>query len=960
MSLLIPIRVGKKLFHYEVNVIRNLVNPLLIGLDFLTKHDAILNFARNELIIDDDAIPIGRASFQSSVPTHVALTEEVTLAPESFSLVSVSVEGPDPRANPKKPKTMLIRPLMGDREEELSVMAAWGVIDLEKESHVIEILNPTKETVILQKGTPVGVEENLDPEIWSESQEQPKTVLAAALSTDDSPRPHIVKPDGEPKAELPKDELEFRVSLEGSLLNQEQKEEFREICQEYDGIFARHKHDLGKTKLTHHYIELTTDKPITAPQYKTPPPEVRAEIDKETDELIAMGVAQESNSPYSAPILLVKKKQGGWRYCTDFRKLNAKTVKASFPLPNINDSIRRFKNPKVISTLDLLKGYFQVEVAEAHRKFFGFSDGRRNLEYVRTPMGAKNSGATMAALMELVMRGLPTQFVLAYLDDIIICTPDIETHFEMIRGVFKALSDAGLKVHPAKCQFFRSEAVVLGYVINEHGIKPDPHNLRKIREWPVPSNETQVRGFVGLCNYYRAHLPNFAKVAEPMTDLLLKDQPFIWGEPQQKSYETLKSMLLEGTACAFPDFKKEFILKTDASDTTVGAVLCQRDDRGCEKMIACASQKLTAPQQKWCTYDKEYWALIWAIRQYNHYLRYRKFTCYTDHRPLLSCRNINDEKDATGRRTRWSIEIASYEVDLRHKEGKKNADADALSRAPHPDEPNEVEEEDVVFLGAMSTTEAPISEVVSESDEDLKERIRQGQEDDPEIKAIKTWIKSGRLEQPPKEIGRWYKENKHELRVVNDILYQRFDDQLGEECLRVVIPYSCISEVLHRIHGDHFAGHPGQKRAINRASRFCIWPTMRKDIKEKVESCLECQKCRTDTNYRKAVHVLPQQAKHPLHIIQADLLELPIVSNGCDHILVIEDVYTKYSCFYPMGGKQAITVARHLFEFIRRFGSPIIWRTDNGGEFNKPYRPTVACSVLQLNKTQTYILKHTY
>ena len=931
-SLLIPIQIGQKQFHYEVNVIKNLVNPLLIGLDFLTKHGAILNFAKNELIIDQYPVPIGHAPCQSSAPTHVALTEDVSLAPESLNLVSVSIEGPDPRANPNKPKTMLIRPLMGDREEELPVMSAWGVIDLEQETHVIEILNPTKEEVVLRRGTPVAVEENLDPEIWTESQQQPTTVLAAASTSESPSNPPIVKPDGEPKAKLEGDELEFRVSLEGSLLNKEQRDEFREICNEYEGIFARHKHDLGKTKLTHHYIELTTDKPITAPQYKTPPPDVREEIDRETSELISMGVAQESNSPYSAPILLVRKKQGGWRYCTDFRRLNACTVKASFPLPNIQDSIRRFRNPKVITTMDLLKGYFQVEVAEAHRKFFAFSDGRRHLEYLRTPMGAKNSGATMAALMELVMRGLPTQYVLAYLDDIIICTPDIQTHFEVIRGVFKALADSGLKVHPAKCNFFRSEAVVLGYVISEEGIKPDPHNLKKISEWPVPKNESEVRGFIGLCNYYRSHLPNFAKISEPMTNLLLKDQPFSWSDAQQKSYEALKSMLLEGTACAFPDFKRDFILKTDASDTTVGCVLSQRDERNCEQMVACASQKLTRQQAAWCTYDKEFWALVWATRQFSHYLRYRKFLCFTDHRPLLSCRTLNDEKDATGRRTRWAIELASYEMDLRHKEGKKNSDADALSRAPHPDGPRTPDEE-YVFLGAMSTSEAPAAEVLSNVDEDLEKRFREGQNDDPDTRLAKCWVYEGTDKPAPKGLSPWYVTNKDNLRVSDGLLYQSFKDALGETCLRIVVPYLLIGEVLHRIHGDKFAGHMGQKRSLSRALKFCIWPTMRRDIEEKVKSCPECQMCRGETNYKKVVRVLPQKAKYPLHTIQADLLELPILSHGCDHILVIEDVYTKYCCFYPMAGKQAVTVAKHLWQFIRRFGSPAIWRTDNGGEF---------------------------
>ena len=148
----------------------------------------------------------------------------------------------------------------------------------------------------------------------------------------------------------------------------------------------------------------------------------------------------------------------------------------------------------------------------------------------------------------------------------------------------------------------------------------------------------------------------------------------------------MKRLLLMGTACSFPDFERDFILKTDASDTTVGAVLSQRDDRNQDVMVACASQKLNESERRWATYDKEFWGVVWGIRQFSHYLRYRKFILYTDHQPLLSCRSVDTSKDANGKRTRWSLELASYEMDIRHKKGKANSDADALSRAPHADD----------------------------------------------------------------------------------------------------------------------------------------------------------------------------------------------------------------------------------------------------------------------------------
>ena len=787
ISLLLPIELGGKIYHHEFHVISNLINPLLIGLDFLTKHEVKLNFGTNCMQIGDGVpIPIGQAVWHRPEPTHLATTEETSIEPESFALIKTIVAGVDPRlVKPDDPpKVMTVRPLMGDRDMELPVIAAWGLIDLQQESHWIEMLNPTKQTIVLPAGTPVAMQENLDPEI-SEDKEPPdkdesdtskdtsdpmvfatvgddpvaspllsdppippdpqdggeshESCGGGALPAANSDHPILVDLGDEENEELDESARKFSSSMKGSVLDKEGGERFSDMCESHKEIFARHGHDLGRTKLIHHYITLTTTKPVSAPMYKAPPPDVRREIDQQTEELIAMGVARESNSPYSAPIVLVRKKCGGWRYCTDFRRLNKVTEKASFPLPNINDSLRRFKKPTVISTMDLIKGYHQIDVAEAHRKYFGFCDGRRHMEYIRTPMGAKNSGATMAALMELVLRGLSPEYVLSYLDDIVIATPDIETHFIVMEQVFKALWEAGLKVHPGKCQFFRSKVTVLGFVISADGIAPDPRNLEKVREWPTPKNETDVRGFVGLGSYYRCHIPKFARIAEPLTDLLAKNRPFQWGAPQQEAFDELKRLLLMGTACSFPDFEKEFILKTDASDTTVGAVLSQRDDRNHDVLVACASQKLGEGERKWATYDKEFWGVVWGIRQFSHYLRYRKFILYTDHQPLLSCQSVDTAKDANGKRTRWSLELASYEIDIRHKKGKANSDADALSRAPHADKAVS-DSQDIIFLGAMSTTEGPVSELLAQDDEGLVQRLTEGQDRDPDIVLAKKWI----------------------------------------------------------------------------------------------------------------------------------------------------------------------------------------------------------------------------
>ena len=224
--------------------------------------------------------------------------------------------------------------------------------------------------------------------------------------------------------------------------------------------------------------------------------------------------------------------------------MNKITVKQSFPLPNIHDGVRRLKNPKVFSSLDLTKGYHQLSVLESQRRYFAFSDGKRHLEYVRVPMGAKNSSVSMQAVMELVMRGLPVEYLLVYLDDILIATDTEETHLVMLEKVFDALQRAGLKLNPAKCTFANPEVTALGFRLSSEGVSPDENNLQKLRDWPQPKDVTGVRAFLGLCNYYRSNIEGFARIAGPITDLLKKDVAVVWSDACDKAFHELKSKLL--------------------------------------------------------------------------------------------------------------------------------------------------------------------------------------------------------------------------------------------------------------------------------------------------------------------------------------------------------------------------------------------------------------------------------
>ena len=491
----------------------------------------------------------------------------------------------------------------------------------------------------------------------------------------------------------------YMVDMEGAEYEGKQRKHLESILVPCAAAFARHDRDGGCTDVICHHAKITHPRPSYLSYFKAQGSSIRKEIDDQTDGMLASGIVVESESPYCSPIVMARKKNGGWRYCVDLRKINQMTEKVTFPMPRIEDALRKLKKPKYFSTLDLLKAYYQIPVAQEDQKYYAFSDGRRHLQFTRCPMGAKNSGSTLAMLMELVLRGLPPECVVGYLDDILLATEDWDSHMVLLDRLLKSLIKAKLKLCPSKCQFARKEAKALGHRLSEDGIRPDKFNLDKVKLWTVCKNVAEVRTFLGLTGYYRSLIKNYAHIAAPLSDLLHNDKVWEWGEREQEAFNQLKESLVSEPVAAYPDFDKEFLLKTDASKVALGAVLAQKQEKK-ERMIACMSKKFNTDELKWAPYDREFYAMVIPTRHFSHYLRWNHFKLFTDHKPLLAWKDVTTQKDASGKRTRWVMELSTYDVEVIYKEGRRHGDADALSRHPNPDEASEEEEEEV--LSALS------------------------------------------------------------------------------------------------------------------------------------------------------------------------------------------------------------------------------------------------------------------
>ena len=301
----------------------------------------------------------------------------------------------------------------------------------------------------------------------------------------------------------------------------------------------------------------------------------REELKKQLKELLDKGFIRKSTSPAGAPVLFVRKKDGTLLLAIDYRKLNEITIPNSYPLPLISEPLDRVKGAKVFTKLDLKSAYSQVRIKEGDEYNTAFRTRYGHFEFIVMPFGLKNAHATFQHFINDVLSDYLDGFVISYIDDILIFSNNIEEHHIQVKKVLKRLLENDLVVKLEKCEFDKSETTFLGYVISEDGLKIDNEKVKAILEWPSPTNVKEVQSFIGLCNYYRFFIKDFAKIANPFHKLTRKNVQFVWGKDQQDAFDKLKHIFTSAPILRNPDGDKPFIVETDASNFAVGALLSQ-------------------------------------------------------------------------------------------------------------------------------------------------------------------------------------------------------------------------------------------------------------------------------------------------------------------------------------------------------------------------------------------------
>ena len=389
------------------------------------------------------------------------------------------------------------------------------------------------------------------------------------------------------------------------------------------------------------------------------------------------GVIERSTSEWAFPIVLVKKKDGSLRMCVDYRRLNAVSDADAYPMPRVDDMIDALGKAKYITTLDLARGYWQVPVLEESRPLTAFATPYGLYQFRVMPFGLQGAPATFQRMMDQVLADC-SEYAAAYLDDVIIHSTCWEDHVRHVRDVLQKLRRAGLTIKPKKCQFGMNSCLYLGHVVGNGEVRPEKAKLQAVEEFPTPTTKKQVRAFLGLTGYYRKFIPDFAEVAAPLTDLTRKNMPVKppWTDDCGRAFSTLKRILCSEPILRSPDFQREFILQTDASEKGIGAVLSQFDDAGSEHPVAFYSRKLLPRETRYSTVEKECLAIKAATHTFRVYLLGRRFTIQTDHRALEWLDRL---KDNNSRLTRWSLALQPYRYTVLYRAGTANGNADGLS-----------------------------------------------------------------------------------------------------------------------------------------------------------------------------------------------------------------------------------------------------------------------------------------
>ena len=733
-------------------------------------------------------------------------------------------------------------------------------------------------------------------------------------------------------------DIDQRIILSQSVLTPTQTQSLKQCLEANIDRFATTDFDLGHTELLQHEIDTGGSPPIHQKPYPVPFSQ-RSIIEEHVNKMLKQGVIQPSNSPWSSPVVLVKKKDNTIRFCIDYRKLNAITVKDTYPLPRIDEILLTLGQSQYYTSLDLMSGYWQVGVKKEDRPKTAFITFGGLWEFISLPFGLCNAPSLFQRLMERVLAGLLWRFCFCYIDDILICSPTFEDHIEHLNQVFARLRKHGLKLKLKKCHFALKEIQFLGHTVSPKGIAVDPTKTDRVQKFPQPTTVTELKAFLGLASYYRRFVPNFAQVSAPLNALLRKNAPFQWTSTCDIAFCTLKRLLTQPPILVFPDFTQPFLLQTDASGKAIAGILAQKHN-GIEHPIAYASRTLTPAETRYPVIEQECLACVWSIKHFRQYLYGHRIILQTDHSPLKWLLKTAKSPDGSSRLHRWALALQEYDYEVQHKAGMNNANADALSRIS-----------DLPEQTSQQTTLQTSNHIASVT-ESSPSTMHAYQLADPKLTPLITFLQDNSLPYDNKE-ARHIVQISSAYTLVSGLLYHINSHR--RSLLQLVIPDKLRSELLASLHSDIFAGHLGFRKTYNKITQHYYWNTMVQDIYDYCTACLHCQQRKSPSKPYRAPLVPLQAVERPWDRVAMDIMGPinPPSDLGHKYIIIFTDYLTRWVEGFSLHDIKTETIAKVFVEaIVCRFGAPRTLLSDRAPNFLSNLIHDI-CQIMNIHQIHT-------
>ncbi|KAJ3686553.1 hypothetical protein LUZ61_015717 [Rhynchospora tenuis] len=640
----------------------------------------------------------------------------------------------------------------------------------------------------------------------------------------------------------------------------------------------------------------------------------KVEIEKIITELLANQLIQPSNSPYASPVLLVKKKDGSWRMCVDYRQLNTLTVKNKYPIPVIDDLLDELHGASIFSKIDLRSGYHQIRMKTDDKEKTAFRTHEGHYEFNVMPFGLTNAPATFQTLMNTIFKPYLRRFVLVFFDDILVYSKNMSEHQEHLGLTLELLIQHQLYAKRSKCEFGLSSIEYLGHVISKEGVSTDPKKIQAMLSWPTPKNVKELRSFLGLTGYYRKFVKSYGTIAKPLTEQLKKNA-FHWGPEADLAFQQLKEAMYTALVLAMPDFSKEFVVETDASELGIGAVLMQ--DR---QPIAYLSKGLGPKSVGLSVYEKEFLALLTAVQKWKHYLMGGPFIIRTDQ---IALKHLLEQRVNHAMQHKGLCKLMGLDYKIEYKKGVENKVADALSRRASTDK----------LLSLCSGEISAVTELIPSWVDEIKlsytEDVWMGE-------MLKKWHE-GTLD-PEK-----YTLHQGILRYKNRIC-------VGEQKEWRV-------KLTQELHATSIGGHSGVLATYQRVKKLFYWPGLKETVREVVRNCEVCQ-------LNKSENVATPGLLQPILVpdgawqgISMDFIVGLPKSEGKTVILVIVDRFTKYAHFLQLAHPYTAKEVAQLFlqQVYKLHGLPLNILTDRDPLFTSKFWKVVMEQLgVKLNYSTSY------